>query len=661
MWLIVGGGVFGFFLSKKDEGNSYIIMTRTISSIIRKYQHLIIMFAAILIIFEPLITSSYIDYWDMSTIPQFINPIKYISYILMSTSLSYNGFVANINPGLSLLFALYYLMFGSYALNLLYLTYLIIFTFGTYYLLFQFSSSRYWAALGAMFALTYLGTIAVLRDGVLTLHGLAFLPAMLGFYWRYRSVGSLKYLLISGAIAMFTDIYGPLLPAMASGLVAMEIALLLKRRTFRDVLCGLSAASFVLIIFVASHLPSLAQREEALSSLRVLQGGLNNVAFNLLQILTAGLGYPWELPDVFLPKLIVSIYMDALLILVAVILLVLAFKSKEDAFPLLWLLLIVAITGYSSNYLFYYNFLNFFHAAFLSKIDPYEFNPLVGVWYGLAIAVVGSYLRRNGVKLILVALVLGLVISSSVASAQGFETAWANTSVPEPLKAAYSYLEAHDQTFITVPSTYAIVYTFNHQWYALGKWGNATPLTFFWDLPPSFVVPGWEVQSLYSNITLFRELVQLLGIRYIVYFTPEVITGWWGSGYYTNLSKLMNASGFVIDKNFSDMAIILENPSPANYTMNVVPGYFIFTFNNTIARFYSPLIYSNAYETSPRSTISNSELGGIHYAVFTFNAPTKVLKVKYKYMIYDILSYIFIIIYLIVITIILVYRKSKII
>ena len=270
------------------------------------------------ILFHSLLFNGYIAMHDFSTIPYFVNCLNLIPQSLTGTYLSLPPFGVQFDPGMNLLTAFFMLLFNHYAINFLAFLLLFFYTAGLYYFFFQFSSG-FRAFIGAVFAVLFVGVLNNIIDTPLGLY-VWFLPFTLGLYYKYRLSGRKEYLLLSAVPAALSTPYGPAMPSLFFGLLAVELSIAAEKRELRALLKGVASIAAMIIMYVVTHLVIFLYSAPVLSGLYKTFYATLNPGFNLYQILTSGAVYAWEqYPSAYMPSGIYSLYTWLLIILACVL------------------------------------------------------------------------------------------------------------------------------------------------------------------------------------------------------------------------------------------------------------------------------------------------------------------------------------------------------
>ncbi|MGC8558895.1 MAG: hypothetical protein ACP5NC_07915 [Nitrososphaeria archaeon] len=569
-----------------------------------------------LLLFYELLLNGYIAMHDFSTIPSFINPSYMIPQVLTGTSLTVNAFGVQLSPAFSVLTAIFLFIFRSYAYNALAFTVLLVYTLGTYYFFSQFST-KLMAFAGSAFALLFIGLLNVVIDSPFGLY-IWFLPLTMGLYYKFRISGKLAYLLAAGVPVALSNVYGPAIPSLVFSLFAIELYFLVESRILPKFIKGLLSGAFLVLVIVVTHLSAFIYSQGIVSSLdRTVYASLTP-GFSLVQDLISQAVYPWEQYQYqYLPHSIFSAY--SILLVVLAVILIWNLVSGKRFLPLFFLIAFAGLLSYSYNYLGIYSAFNYLHMSILNHIDPFEYDPVIGLWFGMAIAsfkLPGRKAVRAVVKIVLPVIIATLVLISGAFFVQSLTGIWSPVNVPQSYVRVYRELHNAQGVIITVPSTPSIETPFYQK--TLHLFGTSV----IYDAMPSsiyyFVPPGWmgEPESgsnppystmytyLYSgNSTGFKELAQRLDIEYIVYIPPSSMLGDFGSGY-LNLAPLESITGFEPVTNYSDI-VLLKNPYfQNNYSMTISWGKITVNFMKPLTRFVSPFPQGEQLQSYPATNIT---------------------------------------------------------
>jgi hypothetical protein len=164
------------------------------------------------------------------------------------------------------------------------------------------------------------------------------------------------------------------------------------------------------------------------------------------------------------------------------------------------------------------------------------------------------------------------------------------------------------------------------------------------------------VASIYSNDpSTFKYYADLIGLKYIIWFSPSTFLGVWGIRKDFDINNLIKITNFSVYKNFSNNIIILENPKVKS--LNIKIGELGFYVNLSNEEVVTPLPYSTNYIIIPSSVYVKNYSGLL--AIGSLKDNTQVFITSW-YVVFNLLAVSIIVSYILFI-LVKFYVKSKLI
>ncbi|BCU66581.1 hypothetical protein HS7_00180 [Sulfolobales archaeon HS-7] len=551
----------------------------------------IIIFVVDLALFHQLLFNSYIAHFDFSTTPQFIKvPPPLLQLAGFSYSFPY-PFGNEFAPGITILSVSFYIVFGNFSTNVISFLALYVFSYGLFYLSSRFTDK---ALLITVLCLLTPAVLNDVNDAPLTLY-LWSLPLFTGLYLQGRVKGSLSLVLSSLIPLTLSSAYGPYILSLLASIIAVEL--------YVHKLKGLYSFPLALGTFSISHINLILNYSSAVHSLFVNPGVPEHFRnYTIIQSLTyleplspPTLAFPGQLYYTIIPKSLFLISFWGYLIL-SVILLYFAF-SRNKYFSLIFLILVLAIMGYGSNYLGVYSVLEHTFPFFMN-VSPYEYEPLISMWIAIALSEILGFGRASIPLWTTLTLMIVLSSVTGAVMIQYLSSAWSDVHIPKQFENAYVQLKNSSGTIMVIPQEFVIQFKFDPTNYTLfGRtfYMPGSPPNPFYNFPPSFEIYPSNSPLCCAledgNYTKFDSCADNLDLEYVLYINRTAFIDEAGSSFMPTLDQVLDATHFVIYRNYSGEVYILENP---NYTESFevkpeVNGLLITGVNakSVISRFYS--------------------------------------------------------------------------
>jgi hypothetical protein len=430
---------------------------------------IIILLLIHLAVFGELLVPAYIANWDFTTIPYFVNvDLEMVIHSITRVNKDLTmPFLLSYSPGIKLLYALFLLLFRNYASNIFFFLYTLSYTLGVYWMLKRFTNKKWVLVLGSLLATYNPAIMNVFQDSPGTLY-LAFLPWFISFYYKYRILSNdKKDLLISAIPLAFSSVYGPAIPSILVSITSIEIYAFhinkgerIRTRVKKLVLSVL----FILSMFTLFHINMLVGFHQQLEVLG-LSKGINPEtvpSYNIMDILRYKVNYTWQKAFYTITYNLFGenyILIYDLLLLIYSLISIAVLVIRKNLFPLIFGVMVFGLLSYRSNYLGLYTlFMNTFPA--FNKINPYEYDALVAIFYSMALPYMVSWLGSLKIpKTFFSLLSIALIILGIIPMTLNFHFAWSQTTIPQSFVEAYEAVKGEDLVLF-VPSTYAIAFKY---------------------------------------------------------------------------------------------------------------------------------------------------------------------------------------------------------